>query len=61
MGTLSFSDDRKYVGEWKSDKQHGKGSFYMSSGHVKEGIWENGKRIGDVPQIDLADTSKSVE
>jgi len=49
MGTLSFSDDRKYVGEWKSDKQHGKGSFYMSSGHVKEGIWENGKRIGDVP------------
>ncbi|KAL4444491.1 hypothetical protein ABPG74_016784 [Tetrahymena malaccensis] len=48
FGVLSFNDGRKYVGEWKADKQHGKGQFHMSSGHVKEGIWENGKRVGDV-------------
>ena len=40
----SWADGRKYEGEWKLGKQHGKGKYILLDGTVKMGIWEDGKR-----------------
>jgi len=41
-GTHTWSDGRKYVGEWKDDLFHGQGIQHRADGTVeKEGIWEN--------------------
>ena len=45
FGVLKFPDLRKYEGEWKFDKQHGKGTFYMSNGDKNAGEWKEGKKI----------------
>lgn len=42
MGTFEWPDGRKYIGEWKEGKQHGKGMF-IKDGKKKEGFWEMGK------------------
>ena len=42
MGTFEWPDGRKYIGEWKDGKQHGKGMF-IKDGKKKEGFWEMGK------------------
>lgn len=40
------SDGRKYKGEWKYGKQHGKGEFYNPQTKVwKKGIWSDGRRV----------------
>lgn len=47
-----WADGRKYSGEWKMGKQHGKGKYILSEGSVKIGIWEDGKRIKWVDEGD---------
>jgi len=32
-----------YVGKFKKDKRHGKGTLTMVSGEVKKGIWKKDK------------------
>jgi hypothetical protein len=44
-GILIFSDDRKYIGEFKDGLRHGKGK-YTSSTREYDGEWENDKRSG---------------
>ena len=44
-GTFSWTDGRKYVGEWKAGKQHGKGTYISIDNQRKPGLWENGKKI----------------
>jgi hypothetical protein len=41
-----FPDGRVHEGEWKDDRQHGKGKMTFSSGRVYEGEWKEGKRHG---------------
>lgn len=37
-----------HVGEWKGDKQHGKGKVVMPDGDVFEGEFEDGSRVSGV-------------
>ena len=45
FGIFSWVDGKKYIGEWKNGKQHGRGKFVSERGYEKTGFWENGKRI----------------
>ena len=38
-------DGRKYEGEWKRGKQHGKGKITNIRGEVHEYDWVNGQRV----------------
>ena len=42
----SGSDGDIYDGEWKDDKQHGKGTFKWPHGDMYEGEWKNDKAHG---------------
>ena len=46
-GTLSFNGIGIYVGELKDGKMHGKGKMTYADGTVKEGLFENGRFIGE--------------
>ena len=35
-----------YVGEWKSDKKHGKGTKIEANGSKQSGEWKDGEYIG---------------
>ncbi|CAF1294967.1 unnamed protein product [Rotaria sp. Silwood1] len=37
----------RYVGEWKDDKKHGKGTHYYRNGDTYKGSWKGGERDGD--------------
>ena len=41
-GTMTYSDGRKYEGEWKDDKQHGQGTMTYLDGSKYEGEWKDG-------------------
>lgn len=43
-GVFYFSDGRKFSGDWKDGKQHGKGC-YEKKFIKREGVWKNGKKI----------------
>eukprot|EP00829_Urostomides_striatus_P021452 TRINITY_DN9567_c0_g1_i1.p4 TRINITY_DN9567_c0_g1~~TRINITY_DN9567_c0_g1_i1.p4 ORF type:complete len:104 (-),score=20.43 TRINITY_DN9567_c0_g1_i1:105-416(-) len=43
---FTWSDGRKYVGEYLDDKKHGKGEFIWPDGRKYVGDWENGKQHG---------------
>lgn len=45
MGRFEWQDGRKYIGEWKSGKQHGKGVYVNQKGEEKKGEWVEGKRV----------------
>ena len=42
---FEWPDGRRYKGEWKNGKQHGKGIFINDKGETRSGLWEDGKRI----------------
>lgn len=41
-GTLWSSTSTRYVGYFRQDKKHGKGTIYNSKGEVYEEEWNNG-------------------
>lgn len=45
MGVTRRADGRKYDGQWKDNKQHGKGKYTNAKGVTKEYQWEAGKRV----------------
>lgn len=45
-GTICFVDGQMYSGEFKSDREHGKGRQYLTSGDWYEGRFANNKRSG---------------
>ena len=42
-GTFTWSDGRKYIGEYNEDKKHGNGVFTWPDGRSYTGEWQNGK------------------
>ncbi len=38
-------DGRKYDGEWRDGKQHGRGVFITAAGKKREAEWGEGKRL----------------
>ena len=42
-GTFTWSDGRKYVGEYVEDKKRGYGEFIWPDGRCYRGEWVNGK------------------
>ena len=40
---MLFEDGTKFDGEWKNNKQHGRGFFTDKNGQLKEGVWRTGK------------------
>ena len=58
IGTYTWSDGAKYVGEYKNGKKHGQGTFYFSDGRVWDGQWKNddwvsGKKYAKGEVVDL--------
>jgi len=45
FSVLSRPDGRKYEGEWKNGKQHGKGKLINAKGEPKEYEWVEGRKI----------------
>lgn len=45
-GTYTWSDGRKYVGEWLDGKMHGQGTYTRPDGSVYVGEWKNGECHG---------------
>ena len=41
-GKLMLSNDEFYIGEFRDDKPHGKGTFHSKKGTV-HGVWSSGK------------------
>ena len=39
--------DSKYVGEYKDGKKHGQGTFTFTNGTIEEGLFENGRFLGE--------------
>ena len=50
-GDLSWTDGRKYVGDYKQDQKHGMDTFTQPDGHCYNGQWEQGKQHGDFIQM----------
>ena len=46
-GTFTWSDGRKYVGEYKNDQKHGQGTFEWPDGRKYIGEWKDGKQHGE--------------
>ena len=48
IGTRTFGDGSKYVGEWRNNKRHGQGTYTWDRGRSYKyvGEWRNGKRHG---------------
>lgn len=47
QGTFTWSDGRKYVGDYVNDKKEGHGVFTWPDGREYDGNWKNGKQHGD--------------
>ena len=45
FGSHTWGDGGKYIGEWRDDVRHGKGTFY-GDGYKYIGQWKNGKYHG---------------
>jgi len=46
-GVFTWSDGRKYVGEYKDDQKHGHGVFTWPDGRCYDGQWNQGKQHGE--------------
>ena len=46
LGSLTYPDGEKYVGEWKDGKKHGQGTDIFSSGNKYEGEYKDGEKHG---------------
>ena len=50
VGTFTYPDGNKYVGEWKNDKKHGQGTYAEADGSKYVGEWKDGIRYGQGTQ-----------
>ena len=40
------------MGEWKNDKRHGKGKYIIKADNIKEGLWEEDRRVKWIGELD---------
>jgi antitoxin component YwqK of YwqJK toxin-antitoxin module len=40
---VTYSNGKKYIGNWKDGKQHGNGAEVYPDGKVVKGIWKDGE------------------
>jgi hypothetical protein len=45
MGTWTWPNGDKYIGESKFNSMHGSGTYYFNDGTIKKGKWFNDKYI----------------
>ena len=43
IGTYTWPDGRKYIGEFLNDQTNGQGSYFWNDGRKFEGNWKLGK------------------
>jgi len=46
VGTKTYANGDKYVGEFKDNKRHGQGTYIDTSGNKYVGEWKDGKKHG---------------
>ena len=46
IGTYTYDNGNKYVGNWKNGERHGEGTFFGESGSIYQGGWNDGIREG---------------
>lgn len=46
LGTYTWPDGEKYVGEWQEEQVHGRGTFTWADGRKYVGEWKDGERNG---------------
>ena len=47
FGTITFSNNARYTGEFRGGKMEGRGLFYYSNGNKYIGQWKGGLRHGE--------------
>jgi hypothetical protein len=47
VGTFTWPDGKKYIGEYVMDKKHGNGKYYWNDQKYYEGFWFNSKQHGE--------------
>jgi len=47
QGTYIWVNGNEYVGEFKDGIMHGQGTMTYAVGTIEEGLWENGKFLGE--------------
>jgi len=47
VGEIKYPDGEKYIGGWKNDKPHGKGTYTFANGSKQVGTFKNGLLEGD--------------
>lgn len=57
-GTESWSDGRKYEGDFKNGKKDGEGTFCWPNGNKYLGTWKHGKQNGQGIYFDKEDGSR---
>jgi len=50
-GSYFWADGSKYTGEWKNNKRHGKGTYYFPNLKRKAGIWDAGRFVREVKDM----------
>ena len=46
LGSLTYPDGEKYVGEWKDGEKHGQGTYTYHHGFKYVGEWKDNKKHG---------------
>jgi hypothetical protein len=49
QGTNTFANGDSYVGEFKDNRPNGQGTFYVSNGAIRKGIWLDGSLLRSEP------------
>jgi antitoxin component YwqK of YwqJK toxin-antitoxin module len=52
LGSYTYPNNWKYVGEWKDNRQNGQGTLFAANGTVaNQGIWSDGKFVRSAPEL----------
>ena len=57
LGSMNFSNGKKYVGGFDRARKHGQGTYWTAEGEVYEGSWIHDKKVGHF-KITCGDSGK---
>ena len=64
IGTYTYSNGAKYVGEWIAGQREGEGKYTFKindKDSIQDGLWEKGKYLGPVPEKPKVTINKGVD